>query len=112
MNACGFVHSNRFTVPVTVVGAAMLYIAVEWCAKEGAAPPRSPKASANVVSFRFICRNPCLLLFAEKLAVVLIILANEFVHFGHFGPQRKVPAHRKRLGKHVRIFDARFILQR
>src|SRR5258705_7195572 len=28
-NACGFVHSNRVTVPVIVVGFAMSYIAVE-----------------------------------------------------------------------------------
>ena len=29
MNACGLVHSKRLTVPVTVTGLAMSYMAVE-----------------------------------------------------------------------------------
>src|ERR1700704_4877973 len=43
MKACGLVHSKRFTVPVTVVGFAMLYMAVEWCAEPGVVGSNKPK---------------------------------------------------------------------
>ena len=51
MNACGLVHSNRLTVPFTVTGFAMSYIAVEWCAVAGTiASSRATAMHDNPVS--------------------------------------------------------------
>ena len=55
MNACGLVHSKRFTEPFTVTGLAMSYIEVEWCAAartDANASPRPVVNSARRVNIR------------------------------------------------------------
>src|SRR4051794_38208476 len=111
MNACGLVHSNLFTVPVTVVGFAMLYMAVEWCANEGTAPGSIPSAMARAVIRKFISLKPPSL-FLEVLAVIGIVLAYKLIHFGHIGAKREPSADGPGLHEHVRIFQRGRILQR
>src|ERR1700722_7455616 len=112
MNACGLVHSNRLTTPVTVVGLAMLYMAVEWCANEGIAPGSMPSAIARAIVRKFMLLKPPLFLFLEKPAVIGIVLANEFVHFGHLRTKREASGDTPRFRKNIRIFQCRVILKR
>src|SRR5438067_7057923 len=110
MKAWGLVHSDLFSVPVTVVGFAMLYMAVEWCAKDGVTPGSMANAIVSAIIRKFISSKPSLFLF-EKLAVIGIVLADEFVHFRHVGAKREPSAHRPGLYKNVRIFQSRFVLE-
>src|ERR1700735_4637050 len=111
MKACGLVHSKRFTVPVTVVGLAMLYIAVEWCAKEGIAPGSIPSAIARPIMRKFILKSP-LLFFLEKLTVIGVMFADELIYFGHVRAKRESSAHRPWFHKDIRIVQRRLIFER
>src|SRR5687767_4564325 len=60
MNACGFVHSKRFTEPLTVTGFAMSYMAVEWWAIARVvahASPRPVVSSARRVNIHSLRRS-------------------------------------------------------
>src|SRR5689334_22675737 len=76
----------------------------------GACPNASPTEAA--VSIRTaVNRMTALLLFLEKLAVVLVVLADEFVDFGQIRAQRESAHDGPRLRENVGIFDGGFVIQ-